>query len=350
VNSASVAPAHTAEPDHALDEFEREAHAPTQPPWPEWAGAAADEPAAIESGRRPSFLVPLLLAIVVAEAGVLGWLLLDSRRASAAPLASVAITSDPAGATVVVDGVERGQTPFTVEDLRPGVSAIVVKQVPAPPVGTAGVEGGALEITTEPTGLAVSVDGQRRGLSPISVIGLTPGTHEIAVARGSSVIRRSVSVEAGVPTAVLISTAGASGIASGWLTVTSPVPVQVLENGTLLGSSDTPRLLLPVGRHELDFVSEAFLYRARRSVQVTAGQAAAVALEPVSGSLSVNALPWAEVWIDGKSVGETPIGNLSLPIGNHELVVRHPELGEQRRTIAVGASGPTRVGIDLRRR
>jgi hypothetical protein len=349
VNIANVAAAQTAE-QHALDEFEREAHAPSQPAWPEWA-RAAHERGAIDSGRWSSFLVPLLLAIVVVQAGVLGWLLLDSSRAAATSLpSSLAINSDPAGATVVVDGVERGQTPFTVDDLRPGLSAILVRQVPTELIGTRGVEGGALEITTEPPGLAVSVDGARRGVSPVSVTGLAPGTHEVAVTRGTSVVRRSVSVEAGVPTAVLISTAGESGIPSGWLTVVSPVPVQVVENGALVGSSDAPRMLLPVGRHELDFVNDTFQYRVRRSVQVTAGQGAAVALEPISGSLSVNVLPWAEVWIDGKSVGETPIGNLSLPIGNHELVVRHPELGEQHRTVAVGTNGPTRVGIDLRRR
>jgi hypothetical protein len=336
----------------APGELERERPPAPPPQWPEWA-QATDEPVAIESRPWPGFLVPLLLAIVAAQAAALGWLLLDSRRASATPLqASVAIASDPAGATVVVDGVERGQTPFTVEDLRPGMSAVLVRQAPAASVGTAGSEGGALEITTEPPGLPVSVDGQRRGVSPVSVTGLTPGMHEVVIVRGTSVLRRTVSVEAGVPTAVLISAGGGSGtpsgIASGWLTVTAPVPVQVLENGTLLGSSNTPRLLLPVGSHVLDFANEGLQYRVRRTVQIGAGQAAAVALEPVNGTLNVNAQPWAEVWIDGKSIGETPIGNVSLPIGNYELVARHPELGERRRTIAVGASGPTRVGIDLR--
>jgi serine/threonine-protein kinase len=69
----------------------------------------------------------------------------------------------------------------------------------------------------------------------------------------------------------------------------------------------------------------------------------------MTGTLSVNAQPWAEVWVDGQRIGETPIGNLSLPIGHHELVVRHPQLGERRQTVAVGANGPSRIGIDLRR-
>ena len=46
--------------------------------------------------------------------------------------------------------------------------------------------------------------------------------------------------------------------------------------------------------------------------------------------MALNALPWAEVWIDGESIGETPIGKVSVPIGWHEIVFRHPELGEKR--------------------
>jgi serine/threonine-protein kinase len=63
--------------------------------------------------------------------------------------------------------------------------------------------------------------------------------------------------------------------------------------------------------------------------------------------LSVNALPWAEVEIDGQPVGTTPLANLSLPIGSHEIVWKHPERGERRRTVAITASSPARIGVDF---
>ena len=212
-------------------------------------------------------------------------------------------------------------------------------------------ERGTLEITTEPAGLAVAIDRRPAGVSPISVGDLQPGTHEVTITRGTTVLRRTVSVDAGVPTAVLIATASAGpgpGLESGWLTVAAPVPVRILESGNLLGTSETPRLLLTVGRHDLEFVNETFGYRVLRTVQIAAGSGASAGLEPATGTLSVNAQPWAEVWVDGKRVGETPIGNLSLPIGNHDLMVRHPQLGERRRTVAVSANTPARIGIDLR--
>ena len=66
-------------------------------------------------------------------------------------------------------------------------------------------------------------------------------------------------------------------------------------------------------------------------------------------TINVNARPWAEVWIDGKSIGETPIGNLPITIGPHEVAFRHPELGEKAASIIVKAGTPMRVTADLTR-
>jgi hypothetical protein len=317
-------------------------------------------------------VIAVLSLLVLTEAALVGWWWRTSGLPWPAPAPTtgvLSVTSEPPGAAVSIDGVMRGTTPLNLEVdggshqlrvgsdpaawtqalvVRPGVPATVHLAAPAPlAASAASTEAGTLEITTEPAGLPVAVDNIARGMSPISVTGLEPGTHEVAVLRGTTVVQRTVSVEAGVPTAVLISTTTA-GIPSGWLTVTGPVPVRIEENGTLIGSSDTPRLLVTVGRHELDFVNDTFGYRVRRTVQISSGQAAAVALEPATGTLSVNAQPWGEVWIDGTRIGETPVGNLQLPIGNHDLVIRHPQLGERRRTVAVSANVPARVGIDLR--
>ena len=68
------------------------------------------------------------------------------------------------------------------------------------------------------------------------------------------------------------------------------------------------------------------------------------------GTVAVNAVPWAEVWIDGDRIGETPIGNLSLPIGPHEIVFRHPELGELHHAVTVTLNTPARVSVDLRKK
>lgn len=64
--------------------------------------------------------------------------------------------------------------------------------------------------------------------------------------------------------------------------------------------------------------------------------------------LNVNASPWANVWLDGRPIGETPLANLRVPAGEHELIFRHPDLGERRVLAVVEAGGTTRVTVDLR--
>ena len=54
-----------------------------------------------------------------------------------------------------------------------------------------------------------------------------------------------------------------------------------------------------------------------------------------------------EVWIDGEKVGETPMGNLPVTIGTHEILFRHPDLGERRRVTTVTLTAPARVSVDM---
>jgi hypothetical protein len=66
--------------------------------------------------------------------------------------------------------------------------------------------------------------------------------------------------------------------------------------------------------------------------------------------MALNAQPWAEVWVNGKPLGETPIGSVTVPIGTHEVVFRHPDLGEQVVRATVTATAPARVTVDLRKK
>jgi hypothetical protein len=107
--------------------------------------------------------------------------------------------------------------------------------------------------------------------------------------------------------------------------------------------------MVSAGRHEINIVNDALGYRASRVLQVAAGKIAPFAVELPKGTIALNAVPWAEVWIDGVKVGDTPIGNLSVAIGSHDVVFRHPELGEQRHTATVTLATAARLSVDLRK-
>jgi hypothetical protein len=208
----------------------------------------------------------------------------------------------------------------------------------------------ALQITTEPAGARVWVDGEARGVAPITVSNLTAGDHTVSVRSASGEpINRTVTVQDGATASLVVTLPNTAAFASGWLAITSPIPLQVMEKGALLGTTEIARLLLPAGSHELELVNTALGFSLPRTVTITAGRTASIAVTPPRGSLSINALPWAEVWIDGQRVGETPIGNHSISIGQHEVVFRNPEFGEQRKTVIVGAQGAARIGVDMKK-
>jgi len=136
---------------------------------------------------------------------------------------------------------------------------------------------------------------------------------------------------------------------TGSIAVNAPFDMQLFEKGQLLGSSRSDKLVVPVGKHDIDLVSDAVGYRVTKTVSVTAGGVATIKVDPPKGSISLNALPWAEVFIDGNRIGETPIGNVQVVLGQHEVVFRHPELGEQRFTPTITLNAPVRLSADFRR-
>ena len=140
-----------------------------------------------------------------------------------------------------------------------------------------------------------------------------------------------------------------SGPLSGWLALQSPIVLDVFAGGSLVGTSRSSRILLPAGRHSLELVNDQLEFREAREVQVEPGEVLQLPIELPQANVLVNATPWAEVYIDGNHVGQTPIGRLSLPIGTYDVVFRHPELGEKTVTAVVEAGTPTRVTMDMRR-
>ena len=136
-------------------------------------------------------------------------------------------------------------------------------------------------------------------------------------------------------------------VRTGGFRVTAPIEMAVLDGERVIGSTTDGPIIAPAGRHEFDFVNSVIGYRVRRAVEVRAGQVTSVAVPVPNGTLNINAEPWATVLLDGASVGETPLGNLSVVPGEHEILFRHPQLGERRQRAIVRPDTETRVSVNL---
>ena len=191
------------------------------------------------------------------------------------------ISSRPEGAAVVIDGVARGLTPLRLSlpvgehtlDLQNGTAARSVPLVIE--AGTiashyidlvAPVSVGRLEISSDPPGARVTMDGAVRGVTPLVMSAVTPGQRRVVISNADGSVTRVVTVTAGATSTIMASLA-AAGVAAGWVSIQSPVEFQVLENGRLIGATGAERLMLPVGRHDLELVSTTFEFRTALSVQ-----------------------------------------------------------------------------------
>jgi hypothetical protein len=235
------------------------------------------------------------------------------------------------------------------------------------------LSGGAPELATlsvesNPSGVPVFVDGVERGVTPTR-LSLPPGAHILELRRGvPRVIPLTLTAGADVsqylefaetPVADAPSSAQNAAAAAepppapvaplaGWITAKFPFVVEIHEKGRLLGTTETDRIMLAAGAHELEFVNQPLGYRATQSVNVAPGKLTTVTLDLPHGVVNLNASPWAEVFLDGQRVGETPIGNLAVPIGPHEIVFRHPQFGERRHAVSVTAGVPVRVSVEMK--
>ena len=136
-------------------------------------------------------------------------------------------------------------------------------------------------------------------------------------------------------------------IPAGWLSIASAIDVDVFDGGVLVGSSRMPRIMLEAGLRTLELVNEQAGFRNTREVRISSGKVEQIAVDLPVGTIHINAVPWAEVWIDGRSIGQTPIGNRPVAIGTHRIVFRHPVLGEKETTTVVKADTPTRLSVSL---
>ena len=288
--------------------------------------------------------------------------------AAAEATGTLVVSTNPAGIPIVVDGLPRGMTPMTLQ-LSPGPHELKLEGDGEPRIipltiaagstvshaiemPKAGPTTGQLTIRTEPAGARVTVDGSPSGTTPLTLEGLAPGPHKVALANDATSITQEVTIQAGMTASLVVplTAPAAPVLTSGWISVTAPSEVQVYEDTRLVGTSQTDRITLAAGSHTLLFVNEGLQYRTTRTVTVSSGKVSFVRLDWPMGSMALNAQPWAEVWIDGERAGETPIGSIAVPIGVHEILFRHPQLGEQsvRATVIVGA--PARVSVDMRKR
>jgi hypothetical protein len=283
---------------------------------------------------------------------------------------TVVIESTPRGSEVVLDGATQGQTPLTLQ-LAPGAHLLEVrrkkesrqftlnvrpgeqlsqqvdwtaKTTAAAVRTTSGKGSGSLEVSSDPSGARVLIDGKQRGSTPLSLPSLSAGTHTVVLVSKAGTVGRTVQIEPG-ETAYVDET-----IFSGFLAVFAPFELDIREGGQRIGTTESGPIMMTPGRHDIELRNAALGYRDVRTVEVLPGETASVNIKAADGIVRITAPAGTEIFVDGARIGVTPLDEVKVAIGTREIVARHPTLGEQRFTTTVTASVPAEVTVDFSHR
>jgi hypothetical protein len=224
------------------------------------------------------------------------------------------------------------------------IGFLVTRPVPSMP--------SSILIESAQPGDAVVVNGQSVGATPFELkvgsdlksLRVVPPSPAAATKARANSSRRNTGSSPAVKTASTAAPAAARS-RDGSVKLVSPIELRVSENGEVLGSTTDGAIALSPGTHQLELANPSLGYHGRQTVTIKPGQSQALAVTPPEGLVSINALPWANCQIGNRLLGETPLANLRVPIGEHEVICRHPELGELRRSITVGLTEVARLSV-----
>ena len=302
------------------------------------------------------------------------------------PSGSVTVTSNPSGATVILDGYNSGTTPWiftglttgyhTVEVDYPGYEAYVtniyVDNGANPEVYadlTNLVNYGSLFVDSNPRGADVYVDGNYQGTSAVTVGGISAGPHQIELhLAGYEVLTTTEYVSAGQGTVInLPLTPLSSSSDYGSIDITSNIPgALVYLDGIYKGSSISGTtfniIAVSPGSHTILLhvpgatdVTQTVLVNGGQISYVTptftsppAGQQSPAPSSPSTGSIIATSTPaGGQVTVDNQFRGVAPVTIYNVAAGSHIINMKLPGYSDWSSSVDVPANQMVQVSATL---
>ncbi len=247
------------------------------------------------------------------------------------------VVSNPSGAEVFIDFVHRGTTPIALHSLPKGTLKVMVKKegfdpwestveiVPLKKVQVSAdflTNYGELNISSDPSGADVTVDGKKVGKTPLSLKKIKKGAHKINIYKSRfGAWKQEILVEASKVSevnATLVSSFGSLKVE------TVPDGADVFIDGKKQGIS--PLQIKKIKKGTVTVEAKKTCYAlSKKKVRIRGGKDTEVRFEmqTVCGDLAVASEPsGAEWYLDGKYIGKTPGVKKNVVKGPHEVVVK----------------------------
>ena len=275
----------------------------------------------------------------------------------------VNITSQPAGATVIVDGMDRGTTPIMLFDLKPGRHHLKYRLAgyeerdrffntsEGPFIERNEVlveETGLLLLKTDPAGADIQVDGVSVGQTPRLITTLAAkDTYNVKLRKvGYQDQTISVRFDGRKPLVREEKLVLASGTID---LMSEPAGAEVTVNGIVRGQTPLKVTDVPKGRAVVRFRLEGFEDEVRE-LAIKAGevQTLPVALKGLPGTLHLISVPeGARFYVNGEARGKGPLAIAGLKPGEYLVRAELEGYGTLTKTIALENGSATREEFKL---
>jgi serine/threonine-protein kinase len=128
----------------------------------------------------------------------------------------------------------------------------------------------------------------------------------------------------------------------GWLELSANPAVSVYVKGKAVGRTPV-KVPLPSGKQTVRLVDSGAGIEKTLPVVIRAGATTTTMVTFAKGKLDLRVSPWAQVKLDGRSLGNTPIPVQELYEGSHLLELTNPELGKTKKLEVRVAGGETKL-------
>lgn len=299
-----------------------------------------------------------------------------SRHAELSPVKGLLLlTSEPAGCSIMLDGISLGETPRLVTTLdakgsyrlllqKPGYQPREVEvkfngRTPLVKHENMLLDSGVIEVKTDPDGASVTVNGIARGLSPVTVRDVPRGRASVTIIKaGFEEENRELSVNPGDVQTLFVKLQGRPGTLK---LASVPEGARFYVDGSPHGRGPVMVTLQPGEysiRAELDGHDTM-----ERKVKVGNGETVSeeFRLQNVLGSLEIRTMPvGVTVLVDGHAYGVTknadPKAEVSevllvsgLKAGEHTVILKKDGYGEALRHPVVENEKATKLDVKLKR-
>ncbi|MBC8552808.1 MAG: PEGA domain-containing protein, partial [Candidatus Brocadiales bacterium] len=207
---------------------------------------------------------------------------------------------------------------------------------------------GSINVKSEPANATILINGSKVGSTPEIIENLKPGLHQVEVIMGgfenwSNNIEVTAEKQSTV-TALLQKASGSINIKS------TPLNAKIYINGEEAGTTPATLSSVPIGTHEIEVKIEGhedwkktIIIKKDKEMDLNA------ALQLNIGSISIESYPEnAKINLDGKEVGNAPKRLTDIIVGTHEVEVLLDGYDTWKKTIKVKAEKEISLTADLK--